>query len=490
MSIKARIVRLAIPVVLVATLLVIAIVHGGGGEEPATDAQSVESVESVDLPAAQAAPVIPAPAATEAATPPRPVVDPTGQAAVGDASLAPVARGAPLSGALANVHDPTIVRAGNAWYVFSTGDGIPIRRSTDLGRWDVVGEVFPFGLPTWIAEHVPGIDPTSRVLWAPDISYANGRWYLYYSVGEFGTQDAVIGVATNTTLNPQEPGYQWVDQGMVLASDGNDATMAIDPAAVTSPDGSRWLVYGSFWQGIFIRKVDASGKFAAGSSAHNLARRSSGGIEAGSLVYRDGWWWLFSSVGKCCKALNSNYSIVVGRSRDVAGPYVDASGRDLLDGGGTTVTGSFGNMVGPGHGTVIQDGERWVLAHHYYDRNNGGTPTLKVRPVVWAADGWPIAPDTGFAPSAPASPLDAVGVWNVSGYPEERSDRRFDAMSIELRPDGTVSPSGTWSVAGDRVVVHGVSTPSGVRDVWWVLDYGAGSGFGRDDRTAAIRATR
>lgn len=492
MSLRRRVARTAIPLVLVAAILATAMVRGtrDGGSEAASPQESDDEAVIELVPQAPLEPPV------DVVAPPGPApasATPTGLATMPGVELAPVTRSAPLSGDLGHVHDPTIVRAGDAWYVMSTGAGLPIRRSTDLSNWDYVGEVFPMGLPSWVFEHVSGLDPFARDAWAPDITYANGRWYLYWSVGEFGTQDAVIGLMTNTTLNPADPNYHWVDEGLVLASDGNDATMAIDPAAVTAPDGSRWLAYGSFWDGVFIRRLDGSGKFASGSSAHNIAKRSPSrpnGVEAASLVYRDGWWWLFVSVGTCCKGVSSNYSIVAGRSQSITGPFLDATGRDLRDNGGTSVTGSYGNMAGPGHGTVIDSGGQWLMAHHYYDRSNGGVPTLAIRPVHWTLDGWPIVASHGFAPTAPAG-ADAVwGTWQVSGFPEERSDRRFSSLSIELRADGTVSPSGTWALKGDRVVVSGLNTDSGPREVWWVLDFGATSGFGRDDRTSAIRATR
>src|SRR4051794_16875886 len=84
-------------------------------------------------------------------------------------------------GAVRGVHDPCIIRAGDAYYLFSTGPGVPIRKSPDLFRWEQSGRVFKAN-PAWFSEKVPG----ATSVWAPDISHFGGRYHLYYSVSTFG----------------------------------------------------------------------------------------------------------------------------------------------------------------------------------------------------------------------------------------------------------------------------------------------------------------
>jgi len=397
-----------------------------------------------------------------------------------------------LTGDIGGVHDPTMVKDGDTWYVFSTGWGIPIRRSSDLSHWENVGSVFPDGLPKWAFDQVPGMRADEISGWAPDVSKVDGRWHLYWSIGVFGTSRAVIGHATNVTLDPADSRYEWVDGGAVVASGNGSPTMAIDPNAVTDGSGDRWLAWGSFGHGIMLRRVDpASGKFLPDTPTYNLARRDPFflGIEGAHLVYRDGWWWLFASFGFCCRGVDSSYSIHVGRSRALVGPYLDEAGVPMTANGGTTVTGSYANVVGPGHGSVVANGDDLMLVTHYYNRNDGGRSTLLLRPLVWGPDGWPVSPDAGFD-AGDISDGDALGQWHLVGYPEEGPAPRPKDATVTLQDGGRVAPSGTWSIEDDVVHIRGVQTAGGVREWWLLVDPDTHLAFGRDNTSAAIRAIR
>lgn len=402
-------------------------------------------------------------------------------AAAQTAPVAPV-----VEGDIAGVHDPTMVREGDQWYVLSTNGGMNIRRSGDLRQWEIVGQVFPDGTPDWVEDELPGIDRT--MAWAPDLSFVDGRWHLYWSVAEFGTRRAVTGLMTNATLDPASPDYAWVDEGLVLATDDTSATAAIDANAVTDENGDRWLAWGSFWDGIFVRRIDpATGKFLPDAPAHNIASRDPWpwGIEGSYLVRRDGWWYLFASFGFCCRGVGSTYSTHVGRSRSLTGPYVDAAGKPMLKGDGTTVVGTYGDVVGPGHGSVVPVGDELVYVHHYYDRARAGEATLSIRQLLWDADGWPVAVDPGFVPG---TPVDVTGRWHLTNYPQECPMRSVDDARLTLHDDGSVSPSGRWEVDGDLLHITGVRMGDQTR-VWSLfVDEANETGFGRDTRTAAVRA--
>ncbi|HTE18842.1 MAG TPA: family 43 glycosylhydrolase, partial [Armatimonadota bacterium] len=131
---------------------------------------------------------------------------------------------APVENAVRHVHDPCIIRQGDTYYVFSTGHGIPIRRSRDLVRWELAGRVFKEDLPKWAREEIPG----SVFPWAPDIAYFNGRYHLYYSVSSFGKNRSLIGLVTNKTLDPASRDYAWKDEGKVFESFARDDYNAID----------------------------------------------------------------------------------------------------------------------------------------------------------------------------------------------------------------------------------------------------------------------
>lgn len=308
-------------------------------------------------------------------------------AAVASAGCAPAsAQPVDLSGDVF-VHDPAYVATEDGDFVYSTGDGriadgnIQIRRSDDGADWEYAGEVWA-QKPAWLAEAVPGVDN----LWAPELYEHDGTWYLYYSVSTFGSSRSVIALATNTTLDPDDPDYAWVDRGEVIASQGTDFN-AIDAGIVEDADGTPWMTFGSFSSGIRMVELEwPSGKRADDEEPLRLADRGlvENAIEAPYIVRHDGWFYLFASRGFCCKGVDSTYEIIVGRSRSVGGPYLDADGGALLDDGGTVVLTSEGSHVGPGGQSVSGD----TLAFHWYDADADGIPTLGLLPLTWR-DGWP-----------------------------------------------------------------------------------------------------
>ncbi|GGI99929.1 extracellular endo-alpha-(1-_5)-L-arabinanase 1 [Alicyclobacillus cellulosilyticus] len=296
------------------------------------------------------------------------------------------------------VHDPSMVRDGHTFYVFSTGDpqgaigggNIQIRSSTDLVHWKYVGTVFDT-IPSWITDQVGNIPN----LWAPDVSYYHGQYQVYYAGSSFGSNNSVIGLATNKTLDPRSPQYKWIDRGMVFQSTSADPFNAIDPNFTVDANGQPWLVFGSFWSGIKMIKLNPNTGKPVGSppKVYSLAYRPEmpHAIEAPSLVYRKPYYYLFVSFGFCCRGVDSTYTIRVGRSKNITGPYVDKSGKPMMQGGGTLLLGNQGDMIGPGGQSVYRDGNTYYLVYHFYDASDAGNPKLQIRKLTWTKDGWPVA---------------------------------------------------------------------------------------------------
>jgi arabinan endo-1,5-alpha-L-arabinosidase len=288
------------------------------------------------------------------------------------------------------VHDPVIIKADDTYYIFCTGTGIPRWHSTDLIEWELASPSRVFSrIPQWARE----IIPRQTDIWAPDIAFYNDKYLLYYSVSTFGSSHSVIGLATNTTLNSENEAYEWVDEGLVIESHGFESYNCIDPNFVLDAEGTPWLAFGSFWTGIKMRRLDATtGKLSGEDEAlYSLARRftNSGAVEAPCIIRKGEFYYLFVSFDFCCRGVDSTYHVRVGRSEAVTGPYVDHDGVEMLDGGGTQVTFPTERWRGPGHNSILQEGDMEYIVYHAYDAENQGTPTLRIDPLVWDADGWP-----------------------------------------------------------------------------------------------------
>jgi len=304
-----------------------------------------------------------------------------------------------MRGEFAPVHDPAVIRQGEWVYVFSTntddetGGYIPCRRSRDLVTWERCGFVFD-AIPAWARSAVPG----TKGIWAPDVSKVGERYLLYYAVSTFGSNRSVIGLATNATLDPAAPEYRWVDQGLVVRSRPQDPFNTIDPNLSFDREGNHWLAWGSFWHGIKMTRIDpATGLRAKGDreiwslARRTVARNGTTAIEAPYIISRGDWYYLFVSFDQCCRGANSTYYVVCGRAREITGPYVDVDGRALMDGGGSVVIQADARFRGPGHNSVLREGDRDYLFYHAYDAANGGIPTLRISPIYWTVDLWPRA---------------------------------------------------------------------------------------------------
>ena len=291
-------------------------------------------------------------------------------------------------------HDPTVIKQGRSYYAFITGDiatrtYLPMKRSTDLVHWTELGPVFATA-PAWVTQEL-GLTPGD--FWAPDITYFDGAFHLYYAASSFGTNNSVIGLATNKTLDPASPDYGWVDHGMVLRSSPPDNFNAIDPEVVLA-DGQPWLAFGSFWDGIKMRRLDrATGLLSPSDpTLYSLASRGGASIEGASITRHGQYYYLFVSFDFCCRGINSDYRVAVGRSTSVTGPYLDRSGVPMLNSGGTELLRGYNEFRGPGGGDVFSRGSGEFYVHHYYDATDNGAPKLSVRPISWAG-GWPALGD-------------------------------------------------------------------------------------------------
>jgi arabinan endo-1,5-alpha-L-arabinosidase len=312
-----------------------------------------------------------------------------------------------VTGDVEGTHDPSIIKEGDTWYLFGTtterprAGELPVRCSKDLQRWQRCGYVLP-AVPDWIRKE----SPETKELWAPDISYFNGEYHLYYAFSVFGKNTSGIALLTNKTLDPSSAQFRWIDRGLVQRSLPSDDFNAIDPNLVIDGQGRVWLAFGSFWSGIKMRRIDPkSGNLSAeDTKLYSLASRRPPmdrgkphpdlpadwqAVEAPFIVHHDSHYYLLVSFDLCCRGTKSTYRTVVGRSQEITGPYVDAAGQAMLAGGGTPLLEGNSRWKGPGGESVLLEKDQDIMVFHAYDGTTG-KPFLQISTLAWV-DGWPKA---------------------------------------------------------------------------------------------------
>jgi arabinan endo-1,5-alpha-L-arabinosidase len=296
-------------------------------------------------------------------------------------------------------HDPVLIKQDSVYYLFCTGQGITVWSSVNKVDWKKEPPVFAQP-PAWVLQELPAFKGQT---WAPDISYHNGQYYLFYAVSVFGKNTSCIGVATNKTLHPGSRDFHWEDRGKVVQSVPNrDDWNAIDPNLFVDDNDSAWLTFGSFWGGIKLVKLNRDlVSLAHPEEWYNLASRrpstplradsGNSAIEAPFLFKKGNYYYLFVSVDFCCRGLKSNYKVLVGRSSTITGPYVDKNNVPLMKGGGSLVAaGDTTNWVAVGHNSVYTfDGKDYIV-YHGYDAKDNGKSKLIIRELNWDAAGWPV----------------------------------------------------------------------------------------------------
>ncbi|VTR34259.1 family 43 glycosylhydrolase [Sphingobacterium thalpophilum] len=306
------------------------------------------------------------------------------------------------------IHDPVLIKENGTYYLFATGQGITVMSSKDLKTWKPEAPVFNQP-PQWAVKAVPTF---TGHIWAPDISYHNGKFMLYYSISAFGKNTSCIGLATTPTLDPNAADFKWTDHGLIIQSfPGKTNWNAIDPNFIKNVNGDSYLSFGSFWDGLKLIKLKADGTAvdddltaiptiasrkpdptAPNPPAVDDNPKDAGGnaIEAPFIYRHGGYYYLFASIDYCCKGPRSTYKMIVGRAKDVQGPYLDDEGRDMARGGGKLVLEGNTDWHGVGHNAVFRDGKEEYLAFHGYDAHDQGKPKLRIEKMTWDKAGWPV----------------------------------------------------------------------------------------------------
>lgn len=273
--------------------------------------------------------------------------------------------------------DPSVIKGDDGYYyLYATEDirNLPIHRSKDLVNWELVGTAFT-------DETRPDFEPKGG-LWAPDINKIGDKYVLYYSMSVWGGEwTCGIGCAVADT-----PAGKFKDCGMMFRSNGINVQNSIDPFYIED-GGKKYLFWGSF-HGIYgIELSDDGLKVKEGAKPVQVA----GDAYEGTYIHkRDGYYYLFASIGRCCEGIKSTYTTVVGRSDKLFGPYLDKQGRSMSDNHHEVLIQKNESFVGTGHNSEIvtdKAGDNWMFYHAVKVSDPDGR-VLMLDKIVWEDD-WP-----------------------------------------------------------------------------------------------------
>ena len=270
------------------------------------------------------------------------------------------------------IHDPsTIMECNGKYFTFGTGGGGLM--SSDGWVWDS-GAVRPGGGA------------------APDAIKIGDRYLVGYSStggGLGGGHAGRILTMWNKSLDPESPDFGYSDPIEVAHSEMDEDCDAIDVGFLMDPNGRLFCTFGTYFGNIRMVELDPkTGGRLEGAQDYDVAID----CEASSMMYRDGWYYLLGTHGTCCDGVNSTYNIIVGRSRNPFGPFLDNMGRDMLQGGGKMVVAAEERRFGAGHfgRYIVEPGVEKMSFHWEADLDLSGRSTLAIRPILWK-DGWPEA---------------------------------------------------------------------------------------------------
>lgn len=329
--------------------------------------------------------------------------------------------------------DPSIVRVGDDFFIatstFEWFPGVQIHHSRDLVHWRLAARPL-----SRAAQLDMRGDPDSCGVWAPDLSYADGRfWLVFTDVKRYGatTVNGAKGVSLrdfpNYVVTCDRVDGDWSDP-VHLNSSG------FDPALFHDDDGRSWML-NMLWDhrpgqgrfaGIQMQELDRQHMALVGEPVMIFKGTERGFTEGPHLYKRDGWYHLLVAEG----GTGWDHAVVMARSRDIYGPYEVHPDGGVLAGAGR----KDGPLTRAGHGDLVElaDGTPWIA---YLcgrplpgrERCIMGRETA-IQPMRWDDDGWlrtvagDARPDAN--PRAPAllpAPWDADmwdGQFNCSQLPE------------------------------------------------------------------------
>ena len=399
----------------------------------------------------------------------------------------------------AYVHDPSVFYDEKSGTYYAFGSHFAVASSTDLVNWHqettdgVSGATMLYGTSNWrsVLAKSDALVGGKENTWAPDVEYYNGKYYMYYSLTRgFGGPVSVIGrVESDNVLGPYS--------NEVIIVDGASSTSlnkpnCIDPELFYDKDGGLWMVYGSYYGGIYMLELYNEGenwglpKPDQGEFGKLVWSTPGSTVVEGPFVFYNedtGYYYLVTSYGD----LSKDYNLRVARSTNPNGPYLDLSGTDVSGNSSTCniyklagnyFLGDSEGIAAIGHGSIVEkDGEFFSVSHSRREDGNGGVTaahSMWTAKLLFNEDGWPLLTPCRYTgeEARTFSKRDVAGTYDLLFFINTTTATFEHSTEYTFNANGTIDQGGnqvgTFSVSGSYITVtlNGVDYKGALADCW------------------------
>ena len=363
------------------------------------------------------------------------------------------------------LHDPSVYYDKDSGLYYAFGTHFAVSKSADLINWEVVNKegdaVGLYGTSDWrgvlkVSSEFVGDNGGIKSTWAPDVIKFGNQYFMYYALtSEFGKGKSVIGrVSSDCITGP----YSNEEVLVYSNDDWWGEPNAIDPQVFYDKKGKLWMVYGSYFNGIYIKELYNAGNKIGLPKHEGFGKLLwhtgySSGVEGPYIFYNaeTDYYYLMVSEGN----LQSNYNMRVARSKNPDGPYYDICGEDVATprGKGNKIAGNYrfeGEVLGYaalGHNSVTKlNGQYYVI---YHRRSGFGSRIIQnyfsnVNTLVFNQQGWPVmAPNNYYGETIGlVNENDIVGEYDLVIHTPETIDDFIGSERYVLNPDHTIMHNG------------------------------------------------
>ena len=362
------------------------------------------------------------------------------------------------------VHDPSIFQDPKDGKYYAFGSHFAVAQSEDLIVWEQYAKdnqdtkLFDGGVKKAMPETI-ALAKNNTDAWAPDVEYYNGKYYMYisFTTAMYTSTSVISRVESDNVLGPYSNEKILIES---VTSDESDTVRpnCIDPELFYDKDGGLWMVYGSFFGGIFIKELHNSGEnwgLPKEDGLHDWGKLIwkggySAGVEGPFVFYNASteYYYLMTSEDD----LMSKYNMRIARSKTPDGPYLDVTGADVAGAGkGNKIAGNYTfhkNKTGSaalGHNSVIKDAEgRYFVIYHV--RNQTGNTVdmahhLMTNQLYFNEEGWPVMAPTAYVgeKAGLATQAEIAGDYEIVLHSVKSEVTMISSEKYTLSEDGKVT---------------------------------------------------